>query len=210
MKACAGPDYILHQKDLRFACRRKPCQPHKICVDVTRFTIGDTEQALGRPSRYVKYRSNIGPPYDGLQNIWPASLSADGSDLMPAQTFRAFSVPLIAHGPLSGPPPTDPGSFAWEILRRRADYAEAISPISSRAIGSVTLIDGRGHDAMPWGLCFRRGSGTFSFTGATVLGPEARPKGHHCRRPAHGPRRPAALRHFFPTSSCYASGPLDR
>jgi hypothetical protein len=69
----------------------------------------------------------------------------------------SFDVPLVARDVKGLSDLVDPGAFAWEILRRRADYG---GPTSNRYTSSgigcknqVELIDCPDR-AGPWGLSF--------------------------------------------------------
>lgn len=67
--------------------------------------------------------------------------------------------PLVARGTPSLDSLCDPGGFAWEILRRRADYRPAIGQAGVERVGggphAIEFLAGPAPDPL-WGLQFRR------------------------------------------------------
>lgn len=95
--------------------------------------------------------------------------------------------PLVARDLPSVDSLGNPALFAWEILRRRVDYASTVTMQDAEPVlhaqGTIEFLIGTEPDP-PWGLQFRRRTNPHGRQGAAFLASRPRPDRPCCRHSA--------------------------
>lgn len=101
--------------------------------------------------------------------------------------------PLVARGKPSFDSLSDPAAFAWEVLRRRADYRPSDDNVGVKHVGKgqhpIELLTGVPPDPL-WGLQFRGRSRPFCERRTALLAPGPRSIGNRCPCDTYQARRP--------------------
>lgn len=101
--------------------------------------------------------------------------------------------PLVARGKPPFDSLLDPGDFAWEVLRRRADYWPSGDSVGVKHIEEgehpIELLTGDPPDPL-WGLQFRGRPRPSCQQCPSLLAPRPRSNGNRCARGADNARRP--------------------
>ena len=100
--------------------------------------------------------------------------------------------PLVARGESSLDNVCDPAAFAWEILRRRADYRPSGGAVAVKHVEKgkhpIELLTGVAPEPL-WGLQFRGRPRPSCQRCPSLLAPGSRSSGNHCACGAYGARR---------------------
>lgn len=101
--------------------------------------------------------------------------------------------PLVSRGKPSLDSLCDPSAFAWEVLRRRADYWPSGDNVGAKHVEKgqhpIELLTGVLPDPQ-WGLQFRRGPRPPRQRCPDLLAPEPRSIGSHSACGTYNARRP--------------------
>jgi len=72
------------------------------------------------------------------------------------QPNRSSQVPaIVPRSPPSDAALRDPAHFAWEVVRRRGDYAGEAHRARETVVSPMVRVIRAAHAASPWGLLFR-------------------------------------------------------